>query len=82
MITQIQKWGNSQGLRLSKAILEAVPLRINDKVNITVADGKIIIEPAARVHGRFDIATLVAAIPPDYETAEVDWGAPTGMEVW
>lgn len=82
MITQIQKWGNSQGLRLPKVILEAVSLRINDKVDITVADGKIIIEPAASVHGRFDIANLVAALPPDYEPAEVDWGAPAGKEVW
>lgn len=82
MLAQIQKWGNSQGLRLPKVILEAAALRINDKVNISVTDGKIIIEPPARVHGRFDIATLVAAIPPDSEATEVDWGDPIGKEVW
>jgi antitoxin MazE len=43
MFTTIQKWGNSQAVRLPKAILEKASLKENDKVEITVKDGNLII---------------------------------------
>ena len=82
MLTQIQIWRNSQGLRLPKTILEAADLRVNDDVNVTIVGVKIIIEAAEKIHGRFDILELVSAMPTDYQTAEVDWGEPAGQEVW
>ena len=82
MLTKIQKWGNSQGLRFPKTILEEVDIHVGDEVNISVQAGKIIVEPVNRVHGRFDIRELVAQMPDDYEAEEVDWGTPTGKEEW
>ena len=82
MQTKIQKWGNSQGLRFPKTILEEVDIHIGDEVNISVQAGKIIVEPVNKVHGRFDIRALVAQMPDDYEVEEVDWGTPVGKEVW
>ena len=32
MYATIQKWGNSQGLRLPKALLDSIGLRENDRV--------------------------------------------------
>ena len=45
MYTTIQKWGNSQGVRLPKVILEMANLNENDTVELKVENGKVIISP-------------------------------------
>ncbi len=47
MMTQIQisKWGNSSGIRLSKAVLDELGVKQGQSVRLTVEDGKAIIEP-------------------------------------
>jgi len=82
MVTKIQKWGNSQGLRLAKQVLEDAHLSLGDDVNVTVQDGLIVIAPARRVRGRQSLEKLVSQIPKDYEAEEMDWGEPLGREVW
>ncbi|MBE2224319.1 MAG: transcriptional regulator/antitoxin, MazE [Anaerolineae bacterium] len=82
MLTKVQKWGNSQGLRFSKAILEEAAIHVGDEVRISVEEGRIIVEPAYQVRGRFDIEKLVAEMPADYHVEEADWGEPTGEEIW
>ena len=37
MLAQVKKWGNSQGLRIPKALLDAVGLRENDRVERILA---------------------------------------------
>ena len=34
MITKVQKWGNSQGMRLSKSILANAAIEIGDEVEV------------------------------------------------
>lgn len=82
MVTKIQKWGNSQGLRFSKTILEEADIQVGEEVRVSVEDGKIIVEPANRVHGRYTIKELVAQMPDDYQPEEVNWGPPQGREAW
>ena len=82
MLTKIQKWGNSQGLRIPKTILEEVDIHVGDQVKISVQAGKIIVEPVNKVHKRYDIKELVAQMPANYQAKEIDWGSPEGMEVW
>jgi len=82
MVTKVQKWGNSQGLRLAKRVLEDAHISIGDDVDVTIRDGTIIIAPIKRVRGKRSLQELVSRIPKDYEAAEVDWGNPTGREVW
>jgi len=82
MITKVQKWGNSQGLRLSKELLTTVRIEIGDAVEVTVHDGTLVITPARRARGGHDLAQLVGGIPADYAPEEVDWGPPVGGEVW
>ena len=48
MTTSIQKWGNSQGVRIPKMLLDAVKWSENEEVTITVYDGKLIIEKAKK----------------------------------
>ena len=82
MITKVQSWGNSQGLRLNKQVLEAAHISVGDEVDLSVRDGLIVIAPTNRVRGGHDLKKLVAQIPKDYEPEEVDWGPPVGREVW
>lgn len=82
MLTKVQKWGNSQGLRFSKVILEEANIQVGDEVSVSVEEGRIIVEPAYKVRGRFDIHDLVAELPADYHAEELDWGEPTGKEIW
>ena len=82
MLTKIQKWGNSQGLRLAKNLLADAQLEVGDEVDISVKDGIMIIPPAKRIRGKHSLKDLVARIPKNYQTGEVDWGEPVGKEVW
>ena len=82
MLAKIQKWGNSQGLRLAKNLLSDAHLGVGDEVDINVKDGIMIVTPAKRVRGRHSLKDLVARIPENYQTEEFDWGAPVGKEAW
>ncbi|HDL85691.1 MAG TPA: AbrB/MazE/SpoVT family DNA-binding domain-containing protein [Candidatus Acetothermia bacterium] len=82
MHTKIQKWGNSQGLRLAKNVLEDARLGVGDEVDVAVRDGIIVIAPIRQIRGRYRIEDLVAQVPKNYHTSEVDWGEPVGKEAW
>jgi antitoxin MazE len=82
MVTKIQKWGNSQGLRLPKQVLEDARIAVGDDVDVTARDGMIVIAPARRIRGKHSLKELVSRIPADYEPQETDWGEPVGKEVW
>jgi len=82
MITKVQKWGNSQGVRLAKHVLSEMAIDVGDEVEVAVRDGALVVTPVRRVRGGHDLRELVRRIPPDYAGGEVDWGAPVGREVW
>ena len=82
MITRIQKWGNSQGLRLGKQVLEDACISVGDDVDVAARDGVIVIAPARRIRGKVSLQELVSRIPEDYKPEEADWGKPLGKEVW
>jgi antitoxin MazE len=82
MITKVQKWGNSQGLRLSKDLLLDADIEVGDSVSVTVRDGAIVVTPVRRIRGRLDLGQLVREIPADYKPGELDWGPPVGREAW
>ncbi len=82
MITKVQKWGNSQGVRLSKELLSDVEINVGDVVDVAVRDGALVVTPVRRVRGGHDLRELVRRIPKDYKPEELDWGYPVGREVW
>jgi len=82
MITKVQKWGNSQGIRLSKELLSDVEINVGDAVDVAVRDGALVVTPLRRVRGGHDLRELVRRIPKDYKPEELDWGYPVGREVW
>lgn len=82
MLTKLQKWGNSQGVRFTKAILDEARIRVGDQVNVLVRKGRIIVEPVRTVRGEYDLKDLVSKLPEDYRTGEADWEPSVGKETW
>jgi antitoxin MazE len=82
MITRIQKWGNSQGLRLGRQVLEDGCISVGDDFDVAARDGMIVIAPARRIRGKVSLQELVSRIPENYRSEEMDWGKPLGKEVW
>ncbi|OHW63379.1 antitoxin MazE [Andreesenia angusta] len=79
MLAKIQKWGNSNGIRIPKSALETVHLKENDKVEIVVKEGNIIIMPLKK-HKTFE--ERIAGFTGEYEYEEWDTGEPVGEEVF
>ncbi len=82
MLTKVQKWGNSQGLRFTKTLLDEARINVGDEVKVSIRKGRIIVEPVVKVRGRYDLKTLVANMPKRYRPEEQDWGPPVGKEEW
>lgn len=80
LVTKVQKWGNSQGLRLPKHVLDRAEITVGDEVEITVDEGRITVRKVPRP--TYDLAELVTHIPQNYLTEEVDFGPPVGREEW
>jgi antitoxin MazE len=81
MTATISKWGNSQGLRLPKDIVNNLHLMVGDVVNIFVENDKVIIEPIRKEKIIFDINELVSKIPKNYQTSE-EIVSYVGKEEW
>lgn len=82
MLAKIQKWGNSQGLRIAKNLLSEAQLNIGDEVDIIVKEGIMVVAPAKKIRDRYCLKDLVLRIPKGYEPGEIEWGEPTGKEIW
>ena len=74
MITQVAKWGNSQGIRMDKRILQSLGLCIGDIVEISKKGEYIIIKPTHDINWYLQ----------DYERPDDGWEniEPDGREVW
>jgi antitoxin MazE len=82
MVTKVQKWGNSQGVRLNKQMLAEVAISVGDEVEVAVREGVLVVTPVRRVRGGHDLRQLVRGIPKGHAAGEMDWGASVGREVW
>ncbi len=85
MDANIVKWGNSQGIRLSKEVLEMVGLSVNDKVNITLTENKEIVISKAKDEEVITFKSLFDGWTGGaYEGGEFVWGdeVPVGKEIW
>ncbi|HEY5555636.1 AbrB/MazE/SpoVT family DNA-binding domain-containing protein [Acetobacterium sp.] len=82
MQTTIVKWGNSQGIRLPKHLLNSANLSDRDAVEIYVEGETIIIKKSKTVAKRKTIQELFAGFGDDYKPTEVNWGKPEGKEIW
>ena len=81
MTATISIWGNSQGLRFPKDIMNQLSLSIGDKVRIFVENHKIVLEPVKPKRKKIDIKNLVKDIPLEYNASEV-FDYKMGKEEW
>jgi len=75
----VKKWGNSPSVRLPVAIMQAASLNVDDTVDISVEDGRIVIVPVKTKE--YSLEALLAGITPDNIHEKVDFGAPVGKEL-
>jgi antitoxin MazE len=80
LVTKVQKWGNSQGLRLPKQILEMAQIQVGDDVEIVVGQQEITVRKVKAK--KFDLAELVSRMPRDYRGREDAFGPAVGKELW
>mgnify|MGYP000028562190 FL=1 len=80
MYVQVKAWGNSQGIRISKDILEEADIKMDEVLEVKVSKGRIILEKTFR-HKTLEERAM------DFEgklnlDGEYDWGEPVGNEEW
>ena len=78
----VRKWGNSQGIRLSKEIISRMGLKENDEV-----DGKMVIKKAKPTYQNLQERLEAFYKKPLDEiyvesSEEIDTGRPAGEEQW
>lgn len=78
MLLKVQKWGNSQGIKIPKTILKAAHFSLNEELNLTVVAGKIILETA---HQHKTLKERLKNYEGDYQCSEWDTGKLLGREV-
>jgi antitoxin component of MazEF toxin-antitoxin module len=82
MLTKVQRWGNSQGVRLPLQLLREANIAVGDDVEVAVLEGRIVVTPSDRIRGRYRLEDLVARMPENYEAVEEAWGAALSREAW
>jgi antitoxin MazE len=76
----VKPWGNSQGIRIPKEVLQEAAFSVDDVLDVKVSKGMITLvkpfrhrtleERAAEYGGKLDV------------DGEFDWGEPVGRERW
>lgn len=82
MQATIQKWGNSQGIRIPKAYLDAVGMAENDCVVIERSNDSIIIKKMAEQPEKLTLDDIFSGYSGECESEKFEWGSPIGKEVW
>ncbi len=74
----IRSWGNSQGIRIPKEILNRLGLKVSDILDIAVEKDTIIMKKSF-VHRSFE--DRLAEYDGKISVADFDWGEPAGREM-
>ena len=80
MRTRVQKWGNSLALRIPKSFATEVGLQRETSVEVSLADGKLIITPIAKQ--KLTLKQLLSKVTKENLHHEVDSGPAIGNETW
>lgn len=83
MKVKIAKWGNSLGLRLPKAAVEAAGLKAGIEVDVDI-EGRALRVQASLPIKQYRLADLLAEIDrlgPENAPETIDWGPDRGSEI-
>ena len=73
----IRSWGNSQGIRIPKDILEKMQLKVSDVLNMEIENDSIVLRKQF-VHKTFE--QRLAEYNGEISVCDFDWGDPVGRE--
>ena len=83
MEARLQKWGNSDGIRIPSSFLKSLNLKTNDKVDLTQEKDRIIISKPKKRHLTLEERFEMFESLPNNEKGSVelyDWGEDLGKE--
>ncbi len=80
MVTKIQKWGNSLGLRIPKSFAKEVSIKEGSSVDISLEGDRLVIKPLRAVP--FKLSELLSLITEDNRHEEILTGDEVGKEAW
>ncbi len=80
MEAKLQKWGNSDGIRIPSNILKALDLKTNDKVNLNFQENKIIISKPLKK--KISLEEKFLNYKGTNLAKEFSWDEPKGKELW
>lgn len=81
-ITTIQKWGNSQGIRIPKRLLDSLQWHKGEKIILSAKNNQLLIEQAPANQHKNIKELFKDFNSENYSPCEVDWGRPVGEELW
>lgn len=85
MEARLQKWGNSDGIRIPSSFLKSLNLKTNDKVELIQKEDVIIISKPKKRHLTLEERIEMFENLSDNEKGNVesyDWGEDLGKEIF
>ena len=80
MEIRLQKWGNSDGIRIPSTFLKALNLKTNDKIELIQEDDKIIISKCKK--NKISLKERFDQYNGENLSKEFEWGEAKGREIW
>ena len=80
MVTKIQRWGNSLGLRIPKSFAVDAGVEEGSEVDISIEGDRLVIRAVRPA--RYELKELVSLIREDNVHEEIPTGRRVGREVW
>lgn len=80
MELRLQKWGNSDGIRIPSNILKTLNLKTNDKINLEQIDDKIII--SKKIETKISLAEKFKEYNGENLAKDFSWDDSRGKEIW
>ncbi|HEY7120858.1 MAG TPA: AbrB/MazE/SpoVT family DNA-binding domain-containing protein [Tepidisphaeraceae bacterium] len=81
MATTVQKWGNSLGVRIPKAVAEQARLTEGAQVEFDTTGGVLTIRPTRARRRKYKLADLLAKMKPRHRHGELHIDNPRGGEL-
>ena len=80
MLTKVQKWGNSLGVRIPRGLAEELGLWAGTEVSLSAKDGELVMRPS--VQSRLRLVDLLADVTPENIHTSIETGDAIGAEVF
>lgn len=80
MLTKIQKWGNSLGLRIPKSFAKQAGVQAGSEVDLSIEGSDLIVRSKRRQ--RHQLGELLKGVTPRNLHKEIGSGDAVGREAW